>query len=584
MILVSPSEVTEVLKYRNYIDYESVIPLTPDTYSFVLKTGKFDKNKIINLCDINFEDLQNKISTNLVNSDVEILSKIADEESISQAIRQNLTSELYCVFGCLEYLYSIFEEHNKFSFFQQGFHETKDLDFLVSSVLEKLINTSQGIFSLASFKNLSEKDSVISSLNNTFVKKLLKKKNFYISSGQFYRIPEISKSIKRSKDLLEVQISIQERKNLFLDLLQIFRNIFNFYLKGRLTFYYPSSNKNPLLEEHFQKIKTIILDSPLKRASQQLPVISGLIKNQLNFSLGCEDFVAKIFEQTHPLFFLSHQIRWMMMPELAQFLKSKKIPIHLISHGSHSPSDDDYSYNAQKFLANGLLFSNFSTYSYCQSPFALEALNQFTSKKEARKIFPLMWGNDYSKVKVKKIKKKNPDLFKIIYAGTFKPYCLRPAIYETSFELIKSLRILIDTVDQVEDVRLTIRMREEDECSLDTLKSLLPSSENIVFDNSGTFEEKLTRHDCLMSFSSTTLEEALSYSIPVATFTCDSTYRHLKQTSSSGLVYNLTKENLKEQLISMKESIESRFESGSEDNSKILWVDGQALNFFDFLP
>ena len=80
MILVSPSEVTEVLKYRNYIDYESVIPLTPDTYSFVLKTGKFDKNNIINLCDINFEDLQNKISTNLVNSDVEILSKIADEE------------------------------------------------------------------------------------------------------------------------------------------------------------------------------------------------------------------------------------------------------------------------------------------------------------------------------------------------------------------------------------------------------------------------------------------------------------------------------------------------------------------------
>jgi len=583
LILVSPSEVSEALKYKSHINYESVIPLTPDAYSFALKTKKFKKNKIINLSNLNFEDLQKRISTNLILYDKTILTKILDEDSISKALRQNLTSELYCVLGCMEYLYSILEKYSNFIFLKKGFHKTKDLDFLVSSILEKLINDNQGIFSLISFKKLSKKESLILSLSNILSKKILHNVRFFASSGQFYRIPLISQTIKESKDLLEVQINFQERRNFFQNLIEVFRNIYNFYSNRLLTFYYSATQENLLSKEHFLKIEKIFKDSGNTRAKGQLPIISELIKNQVEFSLGCENFVEKIFEKDSPLFFIAHQIRWVMMPELAQFLEDKKIPIHLISHGSHSHSYDDYSLNAQKFLANGLLFSDFSNYAYCQSPFSLEALDQITSKKEVRKIFPLMWGNNYSQEEVKKLRRKNSDVFKIIYAGTFKPYCLRPSIYETSFELIKSLKILINAVDLLDGISLTIRMRDEDECSLDSLKSLLPSSESLVFDNSGSFEEQLIKHDCLISFSSTTLEEALSFSIPVGTFTCDSTYKHLQQTSSSGFIYNLTKENLKDQLVSMKSSINSDPKLGPEDKNRIFWNDGKAVNFYDFL-
>jgi hypothetical protein len=411
----------------------------------------------------------------------------------------------------------------------------------------------------------------------------LKNRRFFVSSGQFYGIPNISNSIKKSKGLFEVQMVVKKRKNIFWDLVDIFINFFNYYSKGLLTFYYSSFEESPNSEEHFKKIERIFLDSDLSRTTNQFSTFSQVIKNQLDFSLGCEKFIKEIFDKDNPLFFLAHQIRWMMMPELAQFLEYKKIPIHLISHGSHSPSNDDHSLNAQKFLANGLLFSDFSNYAYCQSPFALDALGQFTSEKEVRKIFPLMWGYNYSKSKDFKYKKNNSDIFKIIYAGTFKPYCLRPTIYETSFELIKSLRALINTVDKLDGFKLTVRMRDEDECSLESLKFLLPRSNNLVFDNSGTFEEQIVRHDCLISFSSTTLEEALSHSIPVCTFTSDSNYRHLEHARSPRLIYNLSKETLKDQLISIKESIKNNFQLKSEDKKNILWTEKQAVNFLDFL-
>jgi len=583
LILINPSEVTEVLKYKSYIEYESIIPLTPDTFSFLLKTNRFEPEKIINLSEMDFEVLQNRISMNLIEYDRKILSKILAEDSISKALRQNLTNELYCVLGCIEYLYSILEKYKKFIFFKQGFHETNDLDFLVSSILEKLIKNDQGIFSLTSFKKLNRKQSLLFLLSNLLSKRFLKNNKFFVSSGQFYRIPKISQNIKRSKGILEVQINCYEHRNFFWNLLEVCRNIFNFFIKRLLTFYYSPSQWNSISQDHFLKIERICVGSGNDRLRYQWPNISKQIKNQIFFSLGCENFIKKIFAKDCPLFFITHQIRWMMMPELAQFLERKKVPIHLISHGSHSPSYDDCSLNAQKYLANGLLFSDFSNYAYCQSRFAFEALGQFTSSKEIRKIFPLMWGNDYSQKETHKTKKSNSDVFKIIYAGTFKPYCLRPAIYETSFELIKSLRILIETVEKLDGTSLTIRMRDEDECSLESLKSLLPSSDNLVFDNSGSFEEKLISHDCLISFSSTTLEEALSYSIPVGTFTSDSTYKHLKQTGLSGPIYNLSKENLKNQLVSMKESIENNSRLGTEDKSRIFWNDEEASNFFDFL-
>ena len=126
-------------------------------------------------------------------------------------------------------------------------------------------------------------------------------------------------------------------------------------------------------------------------------------------------------------------------------------------------------------------------------------------------------------------------------------------------------------------------MRNEDECSLESLKFLLPRSDNLVFDNSGTFEEQIVRHDCLISFSSTTLEEALSHSIPVCTFTSDSNYRHLEHARSPRLIYNLSKETLKDQLISIKESINNNFQLKSEDKKNILWTEKQAVNFLDFL-
>ena len=254
----------------------------------------------------------------------------------------------------------------------------------------------------------------------------------------------------------------------------------------------------------------------------------------------------------------------------------------MISHGSHSHSDNKYTSHANKFLANGLLFSDFSNNVYCQSPFALKVADKLTSGKQIRKIPPLMWGHNYLSQDQRNLRETESKIFKIIYAGTFKPYCLRPSIYETSFEMIKSLDYLIRIVSKVKDTQLTVRIRDEDECTVETLRDLLPNSNNWVLNNSGPFDEQLLEHDFLISYSSTTLEEALSYSIPVGTFTSDSNYKHLKQVDS-GSIFNLDRENLEEQLKSIKKLIKNRSFSKSKEVNKAIWMEGEADNFMDFL-
>ena len=99
-----------------------------------------------------------------------------------------------------------------------------------------------------------------------------------------YKYHLISKTIKKSKDLLEVQINFQERRNFFQNLIEVFRNIYNFYSNRLLTFYYSATQENLLSKEHFLKIEKIFKDSGNTRARGQLPIISELIKNQVEFS------------------------------------------------------------------------------------------------------------------------------------------------------------------------------------------------------------------------------------------------------------------------------------------------------------
>ena len=163
-----------------------------------------------------------------------------------------------------------------------------------------------------------------------------------------------------------------------------------------------------------------------------------------------------------------------------------------------------------------------------------------------------MWGLDYLKNK-QRVQKE----FTILHAGTYKLLGGRVWIYETSNEFLYGIKKLVDVVNGLENVRLIIRIREEPkECDIDAIKKLLPSSSKWELSLNNSFEEDLTRCDMLVSYSSTTIEEALNYRKPVGIYGGSLRYRHIKKTHKNNLrypIYHLTHKNLKHEILNIKD-------------------------------
>ena len=107
---------------------------------------------------------------------------------------------------------------------------------------------------------------------------------------------------------------------------------------------------------------------------------------------------------------------------------------------------------------------------------------------------------------------------------------------------------------------MIIRVRDNIECGAESLKILLPKTKNSQIKTDGNFFKDLELADLLISFSSTTIEEALYARKPVALFGGSMRYRHFPGTSipprknKRNAVYHLNSNNLEEMLIKIQEA------------------------------
>ena len=138
----------------------------------------------------------------------------------------------------------------------------------------------------------------------------------------------------------------------------------------------------------------------------------------------------------------------------------------------------------------------------------------------------------------------------ILHAGTHKNTGSRPYMYETSSEYVRGLISLIYSIEKLSNTYLIIRFRESLECTLDDLKNLLPKSKNYEIKTKGSFIDDLSLCDLLISYSSTTLEEALNNFLPVALYGGENKFRYLKGSSEfpeknkRNAVYYLNNDNI----------------------------------------
>lgn len=120
-------------------------------------------------------------------------------------------------------------------------------------------------------------------------------------------------------------------------------------------------------------------------------------------------------------------------------------------------------------------------------------------------------------------------LRRIIVADTFTEYrYFIPCVLQTSSEYLRSVRALVESLEGLPDVELTLRAKNKGECSGDTLRSLIGERPGLrVTGVSRPFEEAVELSDLLVSFGSTTIEDAIRCRRPVLLWGPVQRYRHL---------------------------------------------------------
>ena len=198
------------------------------------------------------------------------------------------------------------------------------------------------------------------------------------------------------------------------------------------------------------------------------------------------------------------------------------IPSVLISHGSCVFHRDKYAARENKRTAKNMLVGDYQ-YLAVQSPYAKELALDMTGQPErVVSIKPTLWGRPISRTSPKK-----SNYLTIVHAGTFKLHYNLRYIYETSDEYLSALKELCGVVAKRPSLRLIVKCRNNWELSVETLKTSLPLSDNIIIETERPFLEVLKEADLVVSFSSTTIEEALVNKVPVLLFGGQGRYAHI---------------------------------------------------------
>jgi len=220
---------------------------------------------------------------------------------------------------------------------------------------------------------------------------------------------------------------------------------------------------------------------------------------------------------------------------LGEICSMKNVPSLLISHGTHTvQKKDKYAQIEWGEHAKTIINAHFS-HSAIQSPMANEFFNNLGDRHSiGLKTGPLIYSRSkhnelLSKLKERLVGKTHLDKKIIIHAGTPKGSgAIRPWVYETIDEYIRNINDLIDVVDSLNDVYLIVRFRPSDGLNRVDFSKLVKASNNCGVYSDGAFDDYLTVSDLLVSYSSTTIEEALQNDVVVLQYDHDDKYKHIQ--------------------------------------------------------
>ena len=308
---------------------------------------------------------------------------------------------------------------------------------------------------------------------------------------------------------------------------------------------YFESDYKPNSCEYFNKIinnirPTIINDSEIDVSKEVNNKINNGIFKYISKNYFLSFGIYQGLKLLNPKFIIS-QMSLGTAGALGYFSKKKNIPSILISHGTHIQHKSIHSFREHETVAKNILIGDYR-FIGVQTPFSYEMANNYLKNKNQTivKLQPVTWGHTFLKLK------KNKEFITIVFASSFKPS--KRFMFESAEEILDSIKDLIGSVKNKKKIKLIIKFKSDpEELSSVDLKHIIKNlPKNVEIVTNTPFKQTLSKADLLISFSSTTIEEALVNKIPVALYGGKGRYCHIESSISN------FKQNLNKPLIFIK--------------------------------
>lgn len=232
---------------------------------------------------------------------------------------------------------------------------------------------------------------------------------------------------------------------------------------------------------------------------------------------------------------------------IGEIAKNKNLAAVLISHGSHaSPKDINLE---QEYIQHGkgLIISKYP-FTVAQSKLALDFIKKYSSNSIPITCGPIIWGKKNANNSNFRKSLNIADHVKIItHASTQKPReSSRFVFYETVDEYVANLVDIVNITKEIKNCYLIIKFRENRNLTADDLVIALPKGNHYKIEINTPFLEVLNETDILISYSSTTMEEAIQYNVPVIEYNHAKRFSFLGLSDQTNIVKNADYNNLKD--------------------------------------
>lgn len=206
-----------------------------------------------------------------------------------------------------------------------------------------------------------------------------------------------------------------------------------------------------------------------------------------------------------------------------------------VSHGASPVPVDSYHEIELYNICKGFMLGDY-THIALSTPVQEDHLHYFKKKYREPENFEIKTGplifaslNGINKTAYKAKFGIPHDNTVVIYATTNKERGTERFYFmETNDQFFSSLSDIINSINKMEKTTLIIRLHPGYSLTDNEIKILLPESNNYIIHREGSFLDALALSDLLISYSSTTMDEALINKVPVIVFDKWNQYNHYK--------------------------------------------------------